>query len=142
MDMPPIKEIISSIGEKKLLDLRDLADLLKDRFAVTAVIGKSAEEKARAAEAYWTPRYSLILVSINCPPGKKTEAIKLIRILSYCSLLEGKEMVDNPDSLPRVIWSRRHMHPNECRDELREYREALEALGAVFKEEYNLGYYD
>ena len=134
-----IEAIISSIEGKSLLELKTLTNLFQERFAVTAA---PPPEIPKNDSAYWTPSYSLKLISVNCTPGSKIALIKLIRELSCCGLKEAKEIIENKDQLPKTIWSKCNEHPTECRKEIQPVREKLEALGAVLDEDYNYGYYD
>ena len=139
MDHPDIQEIIRSIEEKSLLELRDLAELFQKRFTFPAAEPPAPE---RSPSAYWTPYYALRLVRADCKPGSKIRAVRIIRELSCCSLAEAKEMLEDPDILPKTIWSQVDEHPSEARRKIQPVREELESLGLVFDEDYNYGYFD
>ena len=134
-----VEEIISSIEEKSLLELKNLSDLFVEKFAVTTT---SAPESLQKKDDSWTPYYSVKLIRLNCAPGGKLPLIKLIRELLCCGLKEAKEIVENTDQLPRTIWTKFDEHPSECRKQIQPIREKLEALGAVLDEDYDYGYYD
>ena len=57
-------------------------------------------------------------------------------------LKKAKEIVEDTKSLPRTVLTVIDEHPSDARKMLQPVREALEALGAVFDEDYNYGYYD
>ena len=136
MNQASFEQIIASLDGKEPWELRILADMIRERFGIPRPPMTEAEK------AYWTPSYSLILVRVECRPEHKLALIKAIRNLSGCGLREAKELVENAEGLPLVIWSSVHEHPSECRRETRELRAQLEALGAVLDEDYNYGYFD
>ena len=142
MDNPLAEAIIASLESKSILELKSLADALSEKYvSVTIIDEKTIREKEERERAYWTPWYALILVRVNCKPEDKIRLIKMIRMLSYCSLKEGKELVENPDKLPFVLV-KQFDYPPDARKELQPVREEMEALGAVIEEDYNYGYYD
>ena len=143
MERPPVQEIINSLENCNILALRDLAEALSEKYVSVTVIDEAEiRRREEAARAYWTPYYALILVRVDPNAPHKVALIKKLREISYCSLAEGKELVENPDKLPFTVWKRYHIHPNEARETLRSLREELEALGASFEEDYHLGYFD
>ena len=144
MDRPDIAEILASLEGMRLTELQKLVAALSERYASATRVIPEEELRAREEEAraYWTPAYSLILVSLNCRPEDKAALIKKIRELRGCTLKEAKEMVENPAALPLALCTLYHEHPSEAREKLREAREELEALGAVMDEDYNYGYFD
>ena len=147
MEYPLIHEIIASLESLSLLELRDLADALSKKYVSTTAIDE-AEIRKREAEsrAYWTPSYSLNLVRIESDPndtGKKVALIKAFReLIPGLGLKEAKEIVENTENLPRTVRTILDEHPSDARRKLQPEREKLEALGVVFEEDYNYGYYD
>ena len=147
MENPLIGEILSSLESASILELRDLADALSERYVSVTVTDKDEIRKRKAEErAYWTPSYSLKLVRTEFDPndsGKKVALIKGLReFMPGLGLKEAKELVENPENLPRTVRTVIDEHPSEVRRKLQPEREKLEALGAVFEEDYNYGYFD
>ena len=142
MGKPIVEEILSSLENLNILELKTLADALSEKYMSFTVIDE-AELRARKAreEAYWTPWYALILVRVNCRPENKIALIKKFRALSCCGLKEGKELVENPEKLPFVLV-KKFDYPPDVRRSLQPIREEMERLGAEFEEDYHYGYYD
>ena len=82
-------EIIESLKEKTLLELKDLVDMMKEEFGVdpSAV---SAAPAAAAVDA-GPKEVSVILASAG---AKKIAVIKVVRELTGLGLKEAKELVD------------------------------------------------
>ena len=74
-------------------------------------------------------------------PSNKLALIKKLRDISFCSLAEGKELVENPEKLPFVLV-KKFDYPPDVRRSLQPIREEMERLGAEFEEDYHYGYYD
>ena len=147
MESPLIHEIITSLESLNILELRNLTDALSEKYVSVTVIDE-AEIRRREAEerAYWTPSYSLKLVRVELDPedtDKKVALIKTLRLLNpEFGLKKAKEIVEDTESLPRTVLTVIDEHPSDVRKILKPVREELEALGAVFDEDYNYGYYD
>ena len=147
MESPLIHEIITSLESLNILELRNLTDALSEKYISVTVIDE-AEIRRREAEerAYWTPSYSLKLVRVELDPedtDKKVALIKTLRLLNpEFGLKKAKEIVEDTENLPRTVRTIIDEHPSDARKMLQPVREALEALGAVFDEDYNYGYYD
>ena len=147
MESPLIHEIITSLESLNILELRNLTDALSEKYVSVTVIDE-AEIRRREAEerAYWTPSYSLKLVRVELDPedtDKKVALIKTLRLLNpEFGLKKAKEIVEDTKSLPRTVLTVTDEHPSDVRKMLKPVREELEALGAVFDEDYNYGYYD
>ena len=74
---------------------------------------------------------------------KKVALNKALRQLNpEFGLKKAKEIVKDTESLPRTVLTVIDEHPSDVRKILKPVREELEALGAVFDEDYNYGYYD
>ncbi len=147
MEHPLIQEIISSLESLNILELRNLTDALSKKYVSVTVIDEAEIRKREAeARAYWTPCYSLKLVRVELDPeetGKKVALIKTLRQLNpEFGLKKAKEIVEDTESLPRTVLTVIDEHPSDVRKILKPVREELEALGAVFDEDYNYGYYD
>ena len=147
MEHPLIHEIITSLESMSILNLRDLSDALSKKYVSVTVIDDAELRKRKAAfRAYWTPSYSLILVRVDFDPNDRGKELKLIKALRELilglGLTEAKELVENPENLPRTVRTIIDEHPSDARRMVRPEREKLEALGAVFEEDYNYGYFD
>ena len=147
MENPLIHEIISSLESLNILELRNLTDALSEKYVSVTVIDE-AEIRRREAEerAYWTPSYSLILVRVELDPEKPDNKVAMIKTLRHLNpefgLKKAKEIVEDTEHLPRTVCTVIGEHPSDARKMLQPVREELEALGAVFDEDYNYGYYD
>ena len=147
MDRAPVEEILASLENLNILELRDLLDALSAKYQSFTVVDEAAvrEEKARR-EAYWTPWYRLVIVRIDCDQaesGKKLRICKTLReLIPGLGLKEAKNMVDTGEGLPLGLPGITDEHPSKARKKFLPLREQLEALGVVVDEEYNYGYFD
>ena len=147
MDNPAISQIIASLESKSLPELRDLADALARRYVPAPAEDETqAREKEARSQAYWTPYYKLILVSTGHDPNEPGNTVRICKALRELipglGLLEAKRMVDDAEALPMTVVTVLDEHPAEVRKRLRPVREELEALGFVFEEDYQYGYFD
>lgn len=88
------KDIIAALGEKTLLELKELVDMMKEEFGVDPSAVAVAAPGAAAADA-GPSEVSVVLVS---PGGQKIGVIKIVRELTGLGLKEAKELVDNAPS--------------------------------------------
>jgi large subunit ribosomal protein L7/L12 len=111
------QEIIESLKEKTLLELKDLVDLMKEEFGVdpSAV---AAAAPAAAADAGPTE----VTVTLESPGAKKIAVIKVVRELTGLGLKEAKGLVD---AHPTAV--KENISPEEAA----EIKEKLEEAGAV-----------
>ncbi len=110
------KEIIAALGEKTLLELKELVDMMKEEFGVDP----SAVSAAPAAAVDEGPKE--VSVILESPGGSKIPVIKVVRALTGLGLKEAKAVVD---SAPTPIKE------NIKVEEAEEIKEQLEAAGAV-----------
>ncbi len=84
-------EIIESLKEKTLLELKDLVDLMKEEFGVdpsaVAVAGPAA-----AAEEEEKSDFDVVITDVG---AKKIAVLKSVREVTGLGLKEAKELVDN-----------------------------------------------
>ena len=110
-------EIIESLKEKTLLELKDLVDLMKEEFgvdpsAVAAAAPGAAEDLAPTE----------VTVTLVAPGAKKIAVIKIVRELTGLGLKEAKGLVD---SAPAAVKE------NITPEEATEIQEKLEEAGAT-----------
>ena len=110
-------EIIESLKEKTLLELKDLVDLMKEEFGVDPSAVSAAP--AAAAEASGPIE---VTVTLENAGAKKIAVIKVVRELTGLGLKEAKGVVD---SAPAPI--KENISPEAAA----EIKEQLEAAGAV-----------
>jgi large subunit ribosomal protein L7/L12 len=110
------KDIIAALGEKTLLELKELVDMMKEEFGVdpsaVAVAGPAAAEDAAPSEV------SVILESAG---AKKIAVIKVVREITGLGLKEAKALVDGA---PAPV--KEQIKPEEAE----ELKEKLEEAGA------------
>ena len=83
------KEIIAALGEKTLLELKELVDMMKEEFGVDPSAVSVAGPAAVVDEG--PKEVSVILES---PGGSKIPVIKVVRALTGLGLKEAKDLVD------------------------------------------------
>lgn len=83
-------DIIESLKDKTLLELKELVDLMKEEFGVdpsaVAVAGPVAEEDAAPSEV------NVIITDVG---AKKIAVLKAVREMTGLGLKEAKTLVDN-----------------------------------------------
>lgn len=111
-------EIIESLKEKTLLELKELVDLMKEEFGVDpSAVAVAAPGAAAVAEGP-----SVVTVTLESPGAKKIAVIKVVRELTGLGLKEAKEVVDNaPSAIKEGIKP----------EEAEEIKAQLEEAGAV-----------
>ena len=147
MENQLIRDIIASLDNLSILELRDLTGALSEKYASAVVVDEAElREKEAMRRAYWTPFYSLILIRIECEPDNIAKKMELIRALHEnipgLGLKEAKSIVENQEGLPMPFRTVYDEYPSDIRRILQPVREMLENLGAVFDEEFNYGYFD
>lgn len=112
------REIIDALGEMKLLELKEVLDLLKEEFGVdpsaVAVAAAPAQEASNEGP-------STVTVVLTAAGANKIAVIKLIRDITGLGLKEAKEVVDGA---PKVIKE------GVSKAEAEEIKAKLEAEGA------------
>jgi len=111
------KEIIAALGEKTLLELKELVDMMKEEFGVDPSAVSVAGPAAVVDEG--PKEVSVILES---PGGSKIPVIKVVRALTGLGLKEAKAVVD---SAPAPIKE------NISVEDAEEIKAQLEEAGAV-----------
>ena len=109
------KDIIAALGEKTLLELKELVDMMKEEFGVDP----SAVAAAPAAAVDEGPKE--VSVILESPGGSKIPVIKVVRTLTGLGLKEAKAVVD---SAPTPIKE------NITPEEAEEIKAQLEEAGA------------
>ncbi len=110
-------EIIESLKEKTLLELKDLIDLMKEEFGVDP--SAVAVAAPAAAEAAGPTEVSVILENAG---ASKIAVIKVVREITGLGLKEAKAVVD---AAPAPVKE------NIKQEEADEIKEKLEEAGAV-----------
>jgi large subunit ribosomal protein L7/L12 len=90
------KEIIESLKEKTLLELKELVDLMKEEFGVDpSAVAVAAPAVGGAAE---DAAPSEVTVTLENAGAKKIAVIKVVREITGLGLKEAKELVDGAPS--------------------------------------------
>lgn len=110
------KEIIEALGEKTLLELKDLVDLMKEEFGV------DPSAVAVAAPAAVDEGPTEVTVTLEAIGGSKIPVIKAVRAITGLGLKEAKALVD---SAPTPI--KENIKPEDAE----ELKAQLEEAGAV-----------
>ena len=110
------KDIIAALGEKTLLELKELVDMMKEEFGVdpgaVGVAGPAAAEDAAPSE---------VSVILEGPGQKKIAVIKVVREITGLGLKEAKALVDEA---PKAIKE------GVPKDEANALKSQLEEAGA------------
>jgi len=88
------KEIIDSLKEMTLLEIKEVVDLMKEEFGVDpSAVAVAAPAAGAGAAADATPStVDVVLVSAR---GNKISVIKLVRDVTGLGLKEAKDIADN-----------------------------------------------
>ena len=113
------QEIIESLKEKTLLELKELVDLMKEEFGVDPSAVAVAAPGAGAAEAAGPTE---VTVTLENAGAKKIAVIKAVRAITGLGLKEAKALVDGA---PAPI--KENIKPEEAE----ELKAQLEEAGAV-----------
>jgi large subunit ribosomal protein L7/L12 len=112
-------EIIESLKEKTLLELKELVDLMKEEFGVDpSAVAVAAPGAAGAADA--AP--SEVTVTLENAGAKKIAVIKAVREITGLGLKEAKALVDGAPA---------PVKENISPEEAEELKGKLEEAGAV-----------
>ena len=111
-------EIIESLKEKTLLELKELIDMMKEEFGVDPSAVSAAAPAAEAADA----GPSTVTVTLTNAGDKKIAVIKAVREITGLGLKEAKDLVD---AAPAPVKE------NISVDEANEIKAVLEEAGAV-----------
>ena len=113
------QEIIESLKEKTLLELKELIDLMKEEFGVDPSAVAVAAPGAASAEAEGPTE---VTVTLENAGAKKIAVIKVVREITGLGLKEAKTLVDGA---PAPV--KENIKPEEAQ----ELKEKLEEAGAV-----------
>ena len=112
------KEIIDSISEMTILEVKDLVDAMKEAFGVDpSAVAVAAAPVAAAAEE----GPSTVNVVLTAAGANKIAVIKLVRDITGLGLMEAKALADNGGNVKE----------NVSMDEANEIKAKLEEAGAT-----------
>ena len=113
------KEIIDSIKEMTILEVKDLVDAMKEEFGVdpSAVAVAAAPAAGAGAAAEESSTVSVILKNAG---AAKVQVIKVIKEITGLGLKESKDIADNGGAVKENI----------SRDEANDIKAKLEEAGA------------
>lgn len=112
------KEIIDSLKEMTLLEIKEVVDLMKEEFGVDP----SAVAVAAAPAAAVEEGPSTVNVVLTAAGANKIAVIKLVREITGLGLKEAKDLVDGA---PKAVKE------GANKDEAEELKAKFEAVGAV-----------
>ena len=114
------KEIIDSISELTILDVKDLVDAMKEAFGVDpSAVAVAAAPVAAAAEE----GPSTVNVVLTAAGANKIAVIKLVRDITGLGLKEAKDLADNGGNVKE----------NVSADEAAELKAKFEEAGATIE---------
>ncbi len=114
------KEIIESLKEKTLLELKELVDMMKEEFGVDPSAVAVAAPVAGAAAEEGPSTVNVVLASAG---ANKIAVIKLVREITGLGLKEAKEIADNGGNVKE----------NVSTDEANELKAKFEEAGATIE---------
>jgi large subunit ribosomal protein L7/L12 len=117
------EEILDSISELTVLELKELLDAFEERFGVTAAapVAVAAAAPAGGGEAAAAEEQDEFDVVLTGAGAQKIQVIKVVRELTSLGLKEAKDLVD---AAPKPIKE------GVARDEAEKIKSALEEQGA------------
>ena len=111
------KEIIDSLKEMTLLEIKEVVDLMKEEFGVDpSAVAVAAAPVAEAANE----GPSTVTVTLTSAGANKIAVIKLIRDITGLGLKEAKDIADNGGAVKEKI----------SKEEAEEIKAKLEEAGA------------
>ena len=111
------KEIIDSLKEMTILELKEVVDLMKEEFGVDPSAVAVAAPAAGGAEAEESSTKTVVLKNAGT---QKIQVIKVIREITGLGLVDAKGLADKGGNIKENIAA----------DEANEIKEKLEAAGA------------
>ncbi len=122
--MSKTEEILDSIANLSVIELKELLDSFEEKFGVTAaapvaVAGPGGGGGAAVEEVEEQDEFDVVLVAAG---EKKINVIKEVRSLTSLGLKEAKDLVDNA---PKPILEK------ASKDDANKAKESLEAAGAT-----------
>lgn len=113
------KEIIDSLKEMTLLEIKEVVDLMKDEFGVDpSAVAVAAAPVAGAAAEEGPSTVNVVLASAG---ANKIAVIKLVREYTGLGLKEAKDIADNGGNIKEGVSS----------DEANEIKAKFEEAGAT-----------
>jgi large subunit ribosomal protein L7/L12 len=119
-----VDEIIESVKEMTMLEVKELVEKLEDEFGVTAaapVMAAAGPAAAGGAAEEEQTEFDVILMNFG---DKKINVIKEVRALTGLGLKEAKEVVENTG---------KPVKEGVSKDEAEEAKKKLEAAGATIE---------
>ena len=115
------KEIIDSIKEMTILEVKDLVDAMKEEFGVDpSAVAVAAAPVAGAAQEEGPSAVDVVLASAG---ANKIAVIKLVREITGLGLKEAKEVADNGGTVKEKVSA----------DEAAELKAKFEEAGATIE---------
>ena len=137
MDRTRVEEILAALDEMSPWELKELARMLEKRF-IGIPPAREIRDRERF-EAWRMPWYKQTITGMKATePSEKALLTRQLRDLLHCELPQAMRIVR---SIPCDIEYREGEYPLNCREELRPFMEALEALGFIVEESYHFGEY-
>ena len=112
------KEIIDSISEMTILEVKELVDAMKEAFGVDPSAVAVAAAPVAAAEEEGPSTVNVVLTAAG---ANKIAVIKLVRDITGLGLKEAKDLADNGGNVKE----------NASMDEANEIKAKLEEAGAT-----------
>ena len=113
------EEIIAALGEKTLLELAELRDMICEEFGVSATAAVAAGPAEGGAAAEEKTEFDVVLEGFG---DNKIAVIKVVREITGLGLKEAKEVVENA---PKAIQE------GVAKDKAEEIKAKLEEAGAA-----------
>lgn len=112
------KEIIESLKEMTILEVKELVDMMKEEFGVDPSAVAVAAAPAAAQEEEGSSTKTVVLTAAG---GQKLQVIKIIRDVTGLGLKEAKDLADAGGNIKENISN----------DEANELKAKLEEVGAT-----------
>jgi large subunit ribosomal protein L7/L12 len=117
-----IEKILDDIAALTLLEAKELADEMEEKFGVTAAAPMAGMMMAAPGEGAAVEEQTEFDVMLMSPGSQKIKAIKVVREITSLGLKEAKELVDNaPKAVKEAV----------TKEEAEEVKAKLEEVGAV-----------
>ena len=118
------ESILEAIGQMSVLDVKELVEMMEEKFGVSAaqpvaVAGVAASGGADAPAAAEQTEFTVMMTSFG---EKKIEVIKTIRSITGLSLQDAKKLVEG---VPAPVKE------NIAKDEAEKVKSELESAGAT-----------
>ena len=113
-------EIIDSIKEMTILEVKELVDAMKEEFGVDPSAVAVAAQPAASAEDEGDVTKTVVLANAG---GQKLQVIKLVREITGLGLKEAKDLADNGGNIKE----------NVSMDEANDLKAKFEEVGATIE---------